>query len=123
MSDTEKKPDRPVTVRYLIKVLETYTDGIVQTIKKAIDGPRVAVRFDALEARVSALENAHIDLAQKALKGGATWQRGVTYAVNDTVNYDGSLWKCVEGHVSGATFSHEHFLLQVKRGRDGRDMR
>jgi hypothetical protein len=50
-------------------------------------------------------------------------QRGVVYAVNDTVQHDGSLWRCVETHTSGAAFSHDYFLLQIKHGRDGKDAR
>ncbi len=76
-----------------------------------------------LSARVAELESAHAVLESKALKGGAAWQREVLYTVNDVVQHDGGLWKCVETHGSGASFSHEHFLLQVKRGRDGKDLR
>ena len=76
-----------------------------------------------LEERIKTLESAHAALESKALKGGAPWQRGVLYTVNDVVQHDGGLWKCVETHGSGASFSHEHFLLQVKRGRDGKDLR
>ena len=77
-------------------------------------------RFAHLESRLAALEASHAALDLKALKGGAPWQRGTGYAANDIVQHDG---KCIEAHVSGATFSHEHFLLEIKRGRDARDAR
>lgn len=80
-------------------------------------------KIKALEADVEKLKADHAALDAKALKGGAVWARGVAYAVNDIVQHDGSLWRCLELHVSGASFSHECLLLQVKRGRDGRDAR
>jgi hypothetical protein len=89
---------------------------VIDTIKRALDGPLVAARFEALEKRLAELDT-------KALKGGLPWARGTGYATNDVVQHDGSLWKCIDGHVSGATFSHEHFILQIKRGRDGKDAR
>lgn len=73
-------------------------------------------KIAALEARVAALEDT-------SLKAGGTWTRGQAYAKNETVQHDGSLWRCCESHTSGASFSHEHFILVVKRGRDGRDAR
>jgi Carbohydrate-binding module family 5/12 len=97
---------------------EKMASVVVDVIRKALDH-----RIAPLEAEVQALKAAHAALAEKALTGGAAWQRGRLYAKNDCVQYDGSLWRCVEAHVSGATFSHEHFVLQVKHGRDGKDVR
>jgi hypothetical protein len=76
-----------------------------------------------LEHKIADLEASHAALDAKALKGGLPWQRGTSYAVHDVVQHDGSLWKCVGSHVSTESFSHEHFLLQIKRGRDGKDAR
>jgi hypothetical protein len=76
-----------------------------------------------LKKRIAELEASHASLEAKALKGGLPWARGTSYAVHDTVQHDGSLWRCVGSHVSTESFSHEHFLLQIKRGRDGKDAR
>ena len=65
----------------------------------------------------------HKSLDGKALKGGSVWQRGVTYSANDTVVHDGGIWRCIEPHMSGETFAHDRFILQVMRGRDGKDLR
>jgi hypothetical protein len=91
--------------------------------KEVLDGPLVKDRFAALEARIAELESAHVILASKALTGGLPWQRGTLYVVNDCVQHDGSLWRAIETHTSGSTFSHENFVLQIKRGRDGKDLR
>jgi hypothetical protein len=102
---------------------EQLAEAIVDTIKDALNGPLVAGRFATLEAEIAALKADHAALDAKALKGGAVWQRGAMYAVNDCVQFDGSIWKCVETHVAAASFSHDCFLLQIKRGRDGKDAR
>jgi len=83
----------------------------------------VAGRFKTLEAEIAALKADHAALDAKALRGGSVWTRGASYAVNDTVVHDGGLWRCIEGHTSGETFAHDRFVLQVKRGRDGKDAR
>ena len=118
------------TIKGLHKAFESYSQALADNVI----GPLTTMvtdmnernkernaRIEILEKRVAELESSHAVLNEKALKGGAPWQRGVTYAVNDCVQHDGGLWKCVETHVSGANFSHEHFLLQIKRGRDGKD--
>ncbi len=76
-----------------------------------------------LKAEIAALKADHAALAAKALTGGLPWAKGTTYAPGDVVQHDGSLWRCIELHGSGANFSHEYFVLQVKHGRDGRDLR
>jgi Carbohydrate-binding module family 5/12 len=105
----------------LRKYFDQYSKGMVEALTPIFKSYQVKIA--ALERELAELKADHAALDAKALKGGAAWQRGVTYAVNDCVQHDGSLWKCLELHTSGASFSHECFLLQIKHGRDGKDAR
>jgi Carbohydrate-binding module family 5/12 len=101
--------------------LEALAAGLAPVIKEMF--AQRDAHHEALKADVEKLKSDLAALDAKALKGGATWARGVAYAKNDCVQHAGGLWRCCEDHVSGATFSHECFLLQVKSGRDGKDAR
>ena len=110
----QKNGSKPVTFKALHAAMEDNIDGFMKVLKLVSKG---------LEARLTALENAHVSLEKKALKAGATWQRGAAYGVNDTAVHDGSIWRCIEAHTAGESFAHDRFVLQVKRGRDGKDLR
>lgn len=102
---------KPVDGAVVMKLFEAFAGDIVGTLKKA---------FTPRDERLAALEQRIAELEDTALRAGATWERGKAFGKNATVTFDGSLWRCVEAHTSGATFSHEHFVLVVKHGRDGR---
>jgi len=119
---TYKRLDLCINIIYgaLNKVLDTERDRIdVLEAKAATLVEKVA----AQDQEIAELKAGAAALSATALKGGSTWARGVAYILNDTAQYDGSLWRCVEPHVSGETFAHDRFVLQVKHGRDGKDLR
>jgi carbohydrate binding protein with CBM5/12 domain len=79
----------------------------------------------AVEELRTTVERLRTDLAavtsKPLLRAGEVWKPDTAYTPGDTATWDGSLWRCVTAHRSGASISHDGFKLAVKKGRDGRD--
>ena len=88
MSDTTaKNPDRVVTRGFLAKTFDVYSGGIVDTIKKAIEGPLVKGRIEALEARIKELET-----RPPTPEYCGTFEQGRTYKSGSLLTRQGGLW-------------------------------
>ena len=67
------------------------------------DRDDLGVLLDALDALVEGVAVlARRVVTREEQTAAGPWQRGTMYSVNDCVQHDGSLWRCVETHVSGA---------------------
>lgn len=94
-------------------------DAIIGTIKGVQDRADqqvadLAARLDALAARGPSME----------YRG--TWQANEMYPKGSVVTHSGSMWWSSEDQVSGATPPGQGptpWVLAVKRGRDGKDLR
>lgn len=97
-------------------------------LQEAFDEGFIAVKgyidreLNALEARIKALESVHAD-GGPSLKYLGTWRDGTTYKRGECVTDDGSLWHCNEPTTSRPKDGSAAWVLCVKRGRDGKDMR
>ena len=67
---------------------DSLADLVVSAMKGAIGGPLVKGRFEALEARVAALEK------KPSVKFCGTWDREKTYETGSAVVHHGGLWIC-----------------------------
>jgi hypothetical protein len=94
---------KTVTHTALCECIDQVTDGLLGVVKHQ-------------RAVITALE-------KTTLKAATTWEPGKTFAVNDTIQRDGSLWQCVESHGPSEAFNHAYWKLLIKRGKDGRDLR
>lgn len=81
---------------------------VVVTIRNTINGPLVAGRIAALEARVAALE------AEPRLKFRGVYEDPAQYVPGDAVTRQGALWACTSA-TTGA-FDYECWTLCVKKG-------
>ena len=88
---------------------DDFADLVVMTIKGALGGPLVAGRFNALEARVVALE------ARASLKFCGVHDRQTkAYVAGDVVVRSGGLWVCTVP--TTGPFAHSAWKLVVKSG-------
>ncbi len=87
---------------------DDFADVIVTTIKRALMGPLVAGRLDALEKQLAELK------ATPSLKFQGTYQDPAQYSPGDAVTRQGSLWACTSA--TTGEFDHECWVLCVKKG-------
>lgn len=70
------------------KDVDEFADAVVDAILLAINGPLVRGRMEAVESRLTALEE------KPFVKFCGTWERGKTYEPGAAVVRDGGLWIC-----------------------------
>ncbi len=87
---------------------EAFAEMVVGTIKKALLGPLVAGRIDALEQQLAELK------ARPALSFAGTYADTKQYAPGDCTTRQGSLWACTAA--TSGPFDHSCWQLAVKRG-------
>lgn len=90
---------------------DDFADLIVTTIKKALEGPLVKGRLDAMETKVLDLQGAAF------LKFQGVYSDTAAYAPGDCVTRQGALWVCKS--MTTGSFNHASWTLAVKKG-DGR---
>jgi hypothetical protein len=109
----EKHSDQPILAMHLAPIV----DGLQQAWDAMNERNKERnVKIAALEQEVAALKA----VALKAPTG--PWEAGKSYAKHDTVQRGGGLWMCCADHLAGEAFSHPHWRLIVKPGKDARDL-
>ncbi|MDQ3487366.1 MAG: hypothetical protein M3468_06490 [Acidobacteriota bacterium] len=83
---------------------DDFADLIVTTIKKALEGPLVAGRFDALENKMVA----------PSLKFQGIYADTGSYEPGSCVTRQGGLWICTTKTTDA--FDHECWQLAVRKG-------
>lgn len=108
-------PATYVTRQALHKTLKGFAEdaigGIVETVKRAIESPRIDGRFAALEARLAALE------AKPSVKFLGVWDRSKSYMSGDAATHGGSLWICLADTTGEPGKDYASWKLAVKRGQ------
>ena len=96
------------------KNLEALADVVVNTVKSAIEGPRVSGRIQELEARlearIAALES------RPLLKWAGTFVEGQEYAEAQLVTRSGSLWLSTAATKTTLGTPGSDWRLVVKKG-------
>lgn len=87
---------------------DDFAEVIVTTIKRALLGPLVAARFDALEQQLADLK------ARPALSFAGVYSDTKQYEPGDCTTRQGSLWACTSA-TTGA-FDYGSWQLCVKKG-------
>ena len=91
---------------------EQLADAVVDTIRKAIDGPKVAGRLEALEQRIKELE-----ARPPSVEYGGTFEAGTVDSKGVLVTRQGGLWLSLQdANAWPPGQSAEHWKLIVQRG-------
>lgn len=99
-------------VKLFAKVIRIYVAK--QIAKLPVDVHQAAIR--SLEARIKALEE------RPPVAYGGVWRDGQDSKKGVFVTYSGSLWYCARD-TRDKPGTSDAFILAVKRGQDGKDLR
>ena len=87
---------------------EVFADMVVACVKNTIEGPKIKDRFQAIEARLAALE------AKQHVKFVGVWQQGKSYAPGDACTHGGGLWICKAATMGQPNQDYAGWTLAVK---------
>jgi hypothetical protein len=93
--------------------LKALAEGMIGAVKQYVKDALASLtpRFDAMEARIAALE------ARPAMTYVGTWREGAEHNPGEVATHDGSLWYCWEATRDRPGTSNA-WQLAVKHGRD-----
>ena len=84
--------------------------AVANAIIGAVNGPKVAGRFEQLEARIAALEQ------KPFVKFCGTWQRDTGYEAGAAVVHHSALWICKQATRGEPSKDFTSWQLAIKRG-------
>lgn len=105
--------DRTVKPANLLTLTQSM-HGVIEALGILAAG--IVAELDVLRARIEAAE-------QKGFPYAGVWRQGQVYAEGTLVTYDGSIWYARSETTDRPGDGRTAWVLAVKRGKDGKDLR